>query len=96
MLFQYDAVADAHRGLAYRGSGQGGILLIESTLVPNGKGRLVLTGNLGEVIKESAELGLTWVKSHAEPLGISHGGQDILKSMDLHVSFSSPAMPVLC
>lgn len=78
--------SDGSRGLAYRGSGQGGILLIESTLVPNGKARLVLTGNLGDVIKESAELGLTWVKSHAESLGIGHGVHDILKGMDLHVS----------
>lgn len=88
-------VADADRGLAYRGSGQGGILLIESMLVPNGKGRLVLTGNLGDVIKESAELGLTWVKSHAEALGISHGGQDILRSTDLHVSTRRDDLPVL-
>lgn len=48
-------------GMVYRTSGNGGILLIETTLVPGGKGRLVLTGSLGDVIKESVELGLTWV-----------------------------------
>jgi hypothetical protein len=47
--------------MVYRTSGNGGILLIETTLVPGGKGRLVLTGSLGDVIKESVELGLTWV-----------------------------------
>jgi ATP-dependent Lon protease len=75
------------RGLAYRGSGTGGILLIETTLVPGGKGRLVLTGSLGDVIKESAELGLTWVKAHAVQLGIvSHAHDDPLNDVDLHVS----------
>ena len=65
----------------------GGILLLETMLVPGGKGRLVLTGSLGDVIKESAELGLTWVKSRAVALGItSHREQDPLKNVDIHVS----------
>jgi ATP-dependent Lon protease len=73
--------------MAYRGSGMGGILLLETMLVPGGKGRLVLTGSLGDVIKESAELGLTWVKSRAVALGItSHRNQDPLKNVDIHVS----------
>jgi len=69
-------------GMAYRGSGNGGILLIESTLVPNGKGRLFLTGSLGDVIRESAELALTWVKSRAADLGVENS----LKDVDVHVS----------
>jgi ATP-dependent Lon protease len=74
--------------MAYQGSGTGGILLIETTLVPGGKGRLVLTGSLGDVIKESAELGLTWVKSRAMALGITSApDQDPLKGVDLHVYF---------
>lgn len=65
----------------------GGILLLETTIVPGGKGRLVLTGSLGEVIKESAELGLTWVKSRAVSLGItSHYTEDPLKGIDIHAS----------
>jgi ATP-dependent Lon protease len=48
-------------GLAYQGSGTGGILLIEASILPAGKGRLVLTGSLGDVIKESAELALSFV-----------------------------------
>ncbi len=74
------------RGMAYQGSGTGGILLIESTIVPNGKGRLYLTGSLGDVIRESAELALTWVKSGAADLGID----DPLKDVDVHVSLVSP------
>lgn len=65
----------------------GGILLLETMLVPGGKGRLVLTGSLGDVIKESAELGLTWVKSRAVALGITaHQSEDPLKDVDIHVS----------
>jgi ATP-dependent Lon protease len=77
-------------GMAYSGSGMGGILLLETMLVPGGKGKLVLTGSLGDVIKESAELGLTWVKSRAVALGItSHRSQDPLKNVDIHVSLTS-------
>ena len=75
--------------MAYSGSGMGGILLLETTLVPGGKGRLVLTGSLGDVIKESAELGLTWVKSRSVALGITgHQTEDPLKGVDIHVSCS--------
>lgn len=83
--------ADHDSGLAYQGSGLGGILLVESTLIPNGKGRLVLTGSLGEVIRESAELALTWVKAHAAELGLEPDARgDILRGCDVHVSSSGP------
>lgn len=60
---------------------------METTLVPNGKGRLVLTGSLGEVIRESAELALTWVKAHAAELGIEPDARgDVLRGCDVHVS----------
>jgi ATP-dependent Lon protease len=79
--------------MAYRGSGTGGILLIEATLVPGGKGHLVLTGSLGDVIRESAELALTWVKSHAMQLGITHSiSEDPLKEVDVHVSLPTSLM----
>ncbi|RSH93124.1 hypothetical protein EHS25_007477 [Saitozyma podzolica] len=96
--FDQEVREEVHRpgvmtGLAYRGSGTGGILLIETTLVPGGKGRLVLTGSLGDVIKESAELGLTWVKAHAVQLGIvSHSHEDPLKDVDLHLHLPSGAV----
>ena len=57
-------------------------MLIESTIIPNGKGQLFLTGSLGDVIRESAELALTWVKSRAVQLGV----EDSLKGVDIHVS----------
>lgn len=74
-------------GMAYQGSGMGGILLIETTLVPGGKGKLAMTGSLGDVISESAELALTLVKSRAQALEV--GGDrnaDPLQGKDIHVS----------
>ena len=56
-------------GLVVIGQGEGGILLVETILLPGGSGKLKLTGNLGEVIKESGELALSWVKRHARGLG---------------------------
>ena len=73
----------------------GGILLIETTLVPGGKGKLVMTGSLGEVISESAELALTVVRSRAASLGLLQNGRDdLLKDIDVHVSLP-PILPAL-
>ncbi|MCS5639245.1 MAG: endopeptidase La, partial [Candidatus Marinimicrobia bacterium] len=55
-------------GLAWTAAG-GDILFVESTLM-KGKGKLTLTGQLGDVMKESATAGLTYVRSHAEDFGI--------------------------
>jgi len=72
-------------GLAYQGSGNGGVLHIETTLMP-GTGRFHLTGQLGEVISESARLALAWVKSHAFELGIATKvDDDVFKHFDLHL-----------
>jgi len=60
------------------GQGEGGILLVETILLPGGSGKLKLTGNLGEVIKESGELALSWVKRHARGLGWWRKGWGIL------------------
>ncbi|KAF5353538.1 hypothetical protein D9756_008013 [Leucocoprinus leucothites] len=57
-------------GLVVMGQGEGGILPVETILLPGGNGRLKLTGSLGEVIKESGELALSWVKRHAWELGL--------------------------
>jgi ATP-dependent Lon protease len=59
----------------------GEILFIEVSLMP-GKGRLVLTGHLGEVMKESAQAALTWVKSHYNILGLK---QNFSEKIDIHV-----------
>jgi Lon-like ATP-dependent protease len=51
-----------------------------------GKGGLQLTGKLGEVIRESAQIGLSWVKSHAFELGITTSANDLfLNEQDVHV-----------
>lgn len=51
-----------------------------------GKGSLQLTGKLGEVIRESAQIGLSWVKSHAFDLGVTSSATDMaLKDQDIHL-----------
>lgn len=55
-------------GMVVKGEGEGGILSVETLLVP-GSGKLRLTGSLGEVIKESGELALSWVGSFFPVLG---------------------------
>lgn len=75
-------------GLAWTSVG-GEILLVESALSA-GKGNLVLTGNLGDVMKESATLALEWIKVNAEKLGID---SDVFKNNDFHVHFPEGAVP---
>ncbi|EGN91785.1 hypothetical protein SERLA73DRAFT_100131 [Serpula lacrymans var. lacrymans S7.3] len=81
-------------GLVVTGMGEGGILPVESTAVP-GAGRLKLTGSLGDVIKESGEIALSWVKTHAFELGITTSrGQDPLKvpePIDIHLHLPAGA-----
>ncbi|KAJ3094089.1 hypothetical protein HDU97_008524, partial [Phlyctochytrium planicorne] len=80
-------------GLAWTASGAGGLLFIEATQMP-GKGNLVLTGKLGEVMKESAQIGLTWVRANASKIGISKKeGTSILENVDVHVHFPAGAVP---
>lgn len=51
-----------------------------------GKGDIKLTGKLGEVIRESAQIGLSWVKSHAYELGITKAPTDqFMNEIDVHV-----------
>lgn len=51
-----------------------------------GKGNLQLTGKLGEVIRESAQIGLSWVRSHAFDLGITKSPEEqFLTDRDVHV-----------
>ncbi|OKL56267.1 Lon protease-like protein 2, peroxisomal [Talaromyces atroroseus] len=79
--------------VAYSTGGQGSILFIEVADMP-GNGRVQLTGKLGDVLKESVEVALTWVKAHSFDLGISHDpNEDIMKNRSLHVHCPSGAIP---
>ncbi|KAJ7592405.1 ATP-dependent protease La [Mycena floridula] len=72
-------------GLGYLGNGSGAVMPVEAMSMP-GKGSLQLTGKLGEVIRESAQIGLSWVKSHAFELGITTtADESFLTDRDIHV-----------
>ncbi|GJQ59709.1 MAG: endopeptidase La [Candidatus Scalindua sp. AMX11] len=75
-------------GLAWTQSG-GEILFIESTRM-TGSGKLTLTGQLGDVMKESAEAAMSYVRSNAQPLGISVGN---FSEYDYHIHVPSGAIP---
>jgi ATP-dependent Lon protease len=75
-------------GLAWTPVG-GDILFIEATRIP-GNGRLILTGQLGDVMKESAQAALSLVKSKYEALGIK---PEIFEKNDIHVHFPAGAIP---
>lgn len=75
-------------GLAWTPVG-GDILFIESTAM-RGKGGLSLTGQLGDVMKESAQAALSWIRTHADSLGIK---PDTFSKNDLHVHVPQGAIP---
>ena len=75
-------------GLAWTAVG-GDILYIESVLTP-GKGLLNLTGNLGDVMKESATIGYEWVQAHHEELGIN---PELFEKRNLNIHVPEGAIP---
>ena len=75
-------------GLAWTPVG-GDILFVESTRIP-GSGRLILTGQLGDVMRESAQAALSLVKSRSESLGID---PQLYKKSDLHIHVPAGAIP---
>jgi len=81
-------LAGVATGLAWTPVG-GDILFIEAARMP-GSGKLILTGQLGEVMKESAQAALSLVKARAEPLGIA---PEVLEKSDLHVHVPAGATP---
>ena len=75
-------------GMYYTPAG-GDIMFVEVSVM-GGKGQLVLTGHLGEVMKESARAALTYAKSHAEELGID---PELLNDKDIHIHVPAGAIP---
>ncbi|RFU32882.1 hypothetical protein B7463_g3452, partial [Scytalidium lignicola] len=70
--------------VAYSSGGNGSILFIEVADMP-GNGTVQLTGTLGDVLKESVEVALTWVKAHAFELGLTHdSSENIMKNRSIH------------
>jgi ATP-dependent Lon protease len=75
-------------GLAFTPVG-GDVLFIEATAYP-GKGRLTITGQLGEVMQESAQAALSWVRAHSERLGLP---EDWFAGHDVHIHVPAGAVP---
>jgi hypothetical protein len=78
----------ANAGLAVTGTG-GDVLFVEATKMP-GKDGLVLTGQLGDVMKESARIALSYVRSHAEELGLD---EHVFEDASFHVHVPAGAIP---
>lgn len=87
-LYQDNETAGVVTGLAWTQVG-GDILFVESS-VSKGKGQLTLSGQLGDVMKESAMAALSYLKSNAESLGIDHR---VFQQYDLHVHVPAGAVP---
>jgi len=87
-LYQGNDIAGVVTGLAWTQVG-GDILFVESSL-SRGKGVLTLSGQLGDVMKESAMAALSYLKSNADSLGIDHR---VFQQYDLHVHVPAGAVP---
>jgi ATP-dependent Lon protease len=82
------AVPGVATGLAVTGAG-GDVLFVEATS-HKGRGDVILTGQLGDVMKESAQIALSYVRSHADQLGI---GEDAFEDRSFHVHVPAGAIP---
>jgi ATP-dependent Lon protease len=87
-VYDNNDVAGVVTGLAWTSVG-GDILFIESSIT-QGKGKLTLTGNLGDVMKESAVIALEYLKSHSNLLGLK---QDVFDSHNIHIHVPEGATP---
>lgn len=87
-LYEDNEIAGVVTGLAWTSVG-GDILFIESSLSP-GKGKLSLTGNLGDVMKESAAIAMAYLRAHAEEFGINY---KIFDHWDVNIHVPAGATP---
>jgi ATP-dependent Lon protease len=87
-IYQSTNRAGVAIGLAWTQVG-GAILFVETSL-SKGSGKLILTGNLGDVMKESATTALSFIKANAEKLGVDIG--DVSKT-DIHIHIPEGAIP---
>ena len=87
-LYEGNEVAGVVTGLAWTQVG-GDILFIEASLSP-GKGKLSLTGNLGDVMKESATIAMAYLRAHSSQFGIDHR---LFDQWDVHVHVPAGATP---
>jgi ATP-dependent Lon protease len=87
-IYQGNEFAGVVTGLAWTEVG-GEILFIETSLSP-GKGNLTLTGNLGDVMKESAVIAMEYIKSHSEELNIN---PEIFEKWNVHIHVPEGAIP---
>ena len=79
-------------GLAWTAAG-GDLLFIEATRM-GGKGSMILTGQLGDVMKESAQAAMSWIRSKATELGVAKSlDEHFLEKTDLHLHFPAGAIP---
>jgi ATP-dependent Lon protease len=76
-------------GLAWTESG-GDVLFIEALLLPSGQQKLILTGQLGNVMQESARAAVSYIRAQASELGVAAG---FLDAADLHVHIPAGAIP---
>ncbi len=88
-FFHKESTAGVSLGLAYTSFG-GEVLAIEANLIPTGKSKLVLTGQLGDVMKESAQAAYSYLKARHAEFGID---RNILLSNELHIHVPAGAIP---
>jgi len=88
-IYQGNSYAGVVTGLAWTSVG-GEILFIETSLNKSKAGKLTLTGNLGDVMKESAMIALQYVKAHSDTLGIDYR---LFEQYDIHIHVPEGATP---
>jgi ATP-dependent Lon protease len=76
-------------GLAWTPTG-GDVLFVEASLVAGGRGTVTLTGQLGQVMQESARAAITWLRGHADEYEVD---LDKLRDADLHIHVPAGAVP---